>query len=171
MKLIKELRDLDVTGKIIPKSKEDYKIRTAARAIILDSNNLIALISIPRQGYHKLPGGGLEEGEEIKETLIREVKEEAGIDIKPEWKGFATVSKDGSPDWEVHVFVAEGFGGSLKECPEGELSWVNKSDLGSLEMPEGDKAILPLLFEDRKFHVHWKYDEYKNLIDSSLEFL
>jgi len=81
MKLIKELKDLEVTGKDVPKSKVNYKIRIASRAIIFDSKNLIALISVPKFGYHKLPGGGLEEGEDIKYTLKREIREEVGSEI------------------------------------------------------------------------------------------
>ena len=83
MKLIKELRDLEVTGKIIPKLKKDYKIRIAARAIILDKKN-IAILSTPKSKHyhHKLPGGGLEDNENILEALKREIKEEVGCEIE-----------------------------------------------------------------------------------------
>jgi 8-oxo-dGTP diphosphatase len=82
MKLIKELRDLEATGKDIPQPEKQYSQRVAARAIILDPTNNIALISISKFGYHKLPGGGLEEREDIKEALKREAKEEVGCDIE-----------------------------------------------------------------------------------------
>jgi len=61
MKLIKELKDLEVTGKDIQKSKEDYRIRIAARAVIIDDNKSIAILSTPKSKHyhHKLPGGGL----------------------------------------------------------------------------------------------------------------
>jgi 8-oxo-dGTP diphosphatase len=84
MKLLKELRDLEVTGKKIPKSKEDYTIRIAARAIILDEKGNIAILSTPKSKHyhHKLPGGGVEGEEDIIVTLKREIKEEVGCDIK-----------------------------------------------------------------------------------------
>src|SRR3989344_7927434 len=84
MKLIKELKDLEVTGKDIPKLKEDYRIRIAARAIIIDNQGNIAILSTPKSKHyhHKLPGGGLEEKENIEETLKREIKEEVGCEIE-----------------------------------------------------------------------------------------
>lgn len=84
MKLIKELKDLEVTGKYIIKSKEDYRIRIAVRAIILNNKSNIAILSTSKsKHYHyKLPGGGLEDGEDIKEALKREIKEEVGCEIE-----------------------------------------------------------------------------------------
>lgn len=83
MKLIKELRDLGVTGKDVPKNKKDYWIRIAARAIILNSKGEIAILSTPKSHHyhHKLPGGGLEENEDVKKALIREIREETGCEI------------------------------------------------------------------------------------------
>ena len=84
MKIIKELTDLEVIGKVIPKAKEDYRIRIAARAIILDRTGNIAILSTSKSkdNYHKLPGGGLEDSEDVTKTLKREIKEEVGCEIE-----------------------------------------------------------------------------------------
>ena len=84
MKLIKELKDLEVTGKKTPISDEEYKIRIAARAIVQDNKGNIAILSTPKSNHyhHKLPGGGLDEGEDIGKTLKREIKEEVGCQIE-----------------------------------------------------------------------------------------
>ena len=47
-------------------------------------------------------------------------------------------------DWYFHK-------GEVKECDEGVLAWVDKSDLMSLPMWEGDKAFLPLISSDHPF--------------------
>jgi 8-oxo-dGTP diphosphatase len=84
MRVLKELRDLEATGKKIPKSKEKYTLRIAARAIILDAKGNIAIMSTPKSEHchHKLPGGGLEGDEDIMATLRREIKEEVGCDVE-----------------------------------------------------------------------------------------
>jgi 8-oxo-dGTP pyrophosphatase MutT (NUDIX family) len=56
--------------------------REAVRIIIFDENNLIPLLFVSKHGYHKLPGGGIEAGEDINTALAREVLEEAGCKIK-----------------------------------------------------------------------------------------
>ncbi|MDR3582727.1 MAG: NUDIX domain-containing protein [Candidatus Pacebacteria bacterium] len=52
------------------------------RAIIIDSGK-IALIKRVRNGelYYVIPGGGIEAGENYHEALVREIKEELGIEI------------------------------------------------------------------------------------------
>jgi 8-oxo-dGTP diphosphatase len=76
MKLIKEL-SLEHDVKC-----EKYRIRKASRSICFNKDNKIALLHVSRHGYHKLPGGGIEEGEDIYEALRREMLEEAGVEIE-----------------------------------------------------------------------------------------
>ena len=59
-----------------------YRIREAARAIVIDANGKIALLYVSKKNYYKLPGGGLDEGEEKINALKRECKEEIGCDIE-----------------------------------------------------------------------------------------
>jgi ADP-ribose pyrophosphatase YjhB (NUDIX family) len=55
------------------------KTRTDVRAIITKGDKIL-LISSPKSRYfhHKLPGGGIEEGENHEKALKREIKEEVG---------------------------------------------------------------------------------------------
>ncbi|MDB5245373.1 MAG: ADP-ribose pyrophosphatase [Parcubacteria group bacterium] len=57
-------------------------MRVAARAVVLDADNKIALLHVTRDGYYKLPGGGVEEGEDMLTALKRECQEEIGCDIE-----------------------------------------------------------------------------------------
>ncbi len=56
-------------------------IKRAARTVIVDENNLIALIDVRNGEYYKIPGGGIEEGETEIEAAMREASEEAGCEI------------------------------------------------------------------------------------------
>lgn len=53
------------------------KFRKAARGIILDGENILMLYTARYDDY-TLPGGGVDEGENIVEGLIRELQEETG---------------------------------------------------------------------------------------------
>ena len=58
-----------------------YKLRKASRSIVFNDSQKIALLFVSKNNYHKLPGGGIEAGEDIKTALNREVMEEAGVNI------------------------------------------------------------------------------------------
>jgi 8-oxo-dGTP pyrophosphatase MutT (NUDIX family) len=79
MKLLKIIRDDDFGFGF--KDPLEYKERRAARVIVFDKDNNIALLHATRDNYHKLPGGGVEEGEDIMSALRREVIEEIGCEI------------------------------------------------------------------------------------------
>jgi 8-oxo-dGTP diphosphatase len=60
-----------------------YSGRTAT-AIIPYAQDRILLIkrdTVPFKGYWALPGGRAEPGETVEQTIVREVKEETGLDV------------------------------------------------------------------------------------------
>jgi 8-oxo-dGTP pyrophosphatase MutT (NUDIX family) len=61
---------------------ENVKKRKAVRAIIFDDEYKIAILEVRGGVYHKIPGGGIEVGENDIEALKREIFEEAGCDIE-----------------------------------------------------------------------------------------
>lgn len=68
-------------GKQEASSKIPYILRKAARAVVVDSQDQVALIFDPKHNHHKIPGGGVNNGETVRQALKREVKEEAGCAI------------------------------------------------------------------------------------------
>lgn len=97
-------------------------------------------------------GGKFEEKESPEEANLRETLEETGLTLKnAEYRGIVTFVSD---KWEteyMHIFYADKFEGTVKECDEGELCWVNKKDIFSLPIWEGDKIFLRLLDEKTPF--------------------
>ena len=55
--------------------------RQAARAVVLNDKGQIAVMNFTVTGSYKLPGGGIDEGEEIEAALHREIREETGYEI------------------------------------------------------------------------------------------
>ena len=59
-----------------------YK-RPSVRGIILRGGR-IAMVHSLKYDYYKFPGGGMEDGESLTDTLLREVREESGLIVVPE---------------------------------------------------------------------------------------
>lgn len=80
MKLLLSISDNDV-GSDAARTAE-LQERGASRAIVFDGAGNIALLHATTKNFHKLPGGGIEQGEDIETALRREVLEEIGCEIE-----------------------------------------------------------------------------------------
>ena len=77
-----------------------------------------------------LPGGHVEEHEPVVDSVIREMKEETGLDIRnPRLCGIKEwINEDGSR-YVVFLFRAEEFSGELVSSEEGRVFWMEKEDV------------------------------------------
>jgi len=119
-------------------------------------------------------GGKFEEGESPEECLLREVYEETGLTLTNyRFRGIVTFVSD---EWEgeyMHLFTASEYEGELPEnamrdCSEGELVWVPKNEIKTLNLWEGDKIFLKLLQERETFFSLKLRYEGENLKESIL---
>lgn len=56
--------------------------RIAARAVIIDTELNTPILSVRDGDFYKIPGGKIEENEDLQTGLNREIKEEVGCDIE-----------------------------------------------------------------------------------------
>lgn len=114
-------------------------------------------------------GGKMESGESPEECIIREVKEESGLDvINPKLRGILTFPKfKDNEDWYVFLFSASEFTGLVEECNEGELLWVDNNEVLNLNLSEGDKLFLNWMRIYNFFSAKIVYEN-KRLVDYNL---
>ena len=93
-------------------------------------------------GY-AFPGGHIEEGESLAESVIREVYEETGLTIAdPKLVAVKDWPLDDGGRYIVFCYKATRFSGQLRSSEEGEVSWVEKDQLDQLDL---SYDMLPLL--------------------------
>ena len=97
-------------------------------------------------------GGKFERGESPEECMLREAKEETGLTLTSwRYRGIVTFVSDRWEPEYMHLFTADGFEGTLRDCDEGELAWIKKEELLALPAWAGDKLFLRLLDSDAPF--------------------
>lgn len=112
-------------------------------------------------------GGKIEPNESIEECLRREVMEETGLVLtKYQYRGKIYFYSDIYEDELMYLYTATEFTGELTECNEGELAWIEKSDILNLNLWEGDKVFLQkMLQEDIQPFVLKMYYEGEKLVN------
>ena len=97
-------------------------------------------------------GGKFEEGETPEECARRETFEETGLTLNHlRYCGIVTFVSDKYPAEQMHLFSSTAFSGTIKDCDEGELDWIDKQKLLSLPIWEGDKIFLRLMDQNLPF--------------------
>ena len=116
-------------------------------------------------------GGHAEGNESPEECLLREVKEETGLELLSyKFRGLITfVSDDCEPEM-MCLFTSDDFRGEIITCDEGELEWVSKTEVPKLPTWEGDAIFLKLLLdnEERFFTLKLVYKNEK-LVEKAVQ--
>ena len=117
-------------------------------AIIPYPDNQILLIkrnTRPFVGFWALPGGRMDPGETVEQTIIREVKEETGLEVEILWVVGEYVERGMREDVEYEYyptcFVVKPVGGELKK---------QDSEIQEMRIFRIDALPLPLAFEHEK---------------------
>ena len=97
-------------------------------------------------------GGHFEEGESPYDCVTREVLEETDLVLlSPRYRAVVTFNSDEYESEQMHLFTCKEFTGEVGTCDEGELCWIDKAEVRSLNMWNGDLIFLELLDQRKEF--------------------
>ena len=96
------------------------------------------------QGY-TLPGGHVEPGESFVDAVIREVKEETGLDIKnPRLAGVKQFPIEGGR-YVVLLFKANEYSGTVVSSDEGQMEWVDSNHLPEIHTVDDFEDLIRVI--------------------------
>lgn len=111
-------------------------------------------------------GGHIEVNETPDEALIREVLEETGLTLlNYTFNGIVEFINDNYKEI-MYLYTSNSFEGLISECNEGELSWIDKDKILSLNIWDGDKIFLKKLFNNETNFYLRLYYENNNFVRS-----
>lgn len=122
---------------------------------VLIRDDKILLLQKPSRGWWVAPGGKMEPGESVRDSCIREFREETGIYLKnPQLKGIFTMimmeNDQLLSEWMMFTFAATDSDGiDLDESEEGKLEWQFIDQLKNLPMAAGDYHILDYMIHGK----------------------
>lgn len=103
-------------------------------------------------------GGHIEEGETPDIAIDREVKEETNLDIvSKELRALIIFYFDEFIE-HMYLYTSRDFKGTIKECDEGTLKWINYHEFKNIPMWEGDKYFIdPIINNEPYFEMSFLY--------------
>lgn len=96
-----------------------------------------------------LPGGHVEKEEAFTDAIIREIKEETNLDIyNPKLVGTKQFQDEEDKRYIVFLYRTNEFEGELKSSEEGEMMWVHRDELLSMNLVEDFMDLLEVFEND-----------------------
>lgn len=112
------------------------------------------------------PGGHVEPGESFVDSVIREVKEETGLDISEVHlcgvKQFPQCN--GLHRYIVFLFKTKVYSGELRSSEEGKVFWIDRNELSNYSLADGFEDMIEVFENDNlSENYHWLKDNEWNV--------
>lgn len=122
-----------------------------AAVALVDADGRVLLAQRPEgkhlAGLWEFPGGKVHAGETPETALIRELREELGIDTDARCLAPFTFASHAYPDFHLlmPLYVCRVWQGIVRPCEGQRLAWVKADSLADYPMPPADVPLVAML--------------------------
>jgi 8-oxo-dGTP diphosphatase len=134
-----------------PPEGEAKKLVLVAACALIDADTRVLLARRPEgkkmAGLWEFPGGKVNPGETPEAALIRELREELGIDVAAACLAPFAFASHAYDNFHLlmPLYLCRRWEGFVQPLEGQALAWVRPSRLTEYEMPAADKPLVPLL--------------------------
>lgn len=127
------------------------KLVLVVAVALIDADNRILIAQRPEgkqlAGLWEFPGGKVDPGERPEQALIRELKEELGIDVIEPCLAPLTFASHAYDDFHLlmPLYICRRWGGTVTSREGQKLAWVRANKLRDYPMPPADLPLIPHL--------------------------
>jgi 8-oxo-dGTP diphosphatase len=129
------------------------KLVTVVAVALVDADDRVLIARRPEgkqlAGLWEFPGGKLEPGERPEEALIRELREELGIEVKLACLAPLTFASHAYDDFHLlmPLYICRKWEGFVQPREGQALKWVHPKALRDFPMPPADMPLLAHLVD------------------------
>jgi 8-oxo-dGTP diphosphatase len=129
------------------------KLLLVVACALVDEDRRVLIAQRPEgkalAGLWEFPGGKLDPGERPEIALIRELKEELGIDVKEACLAPLTFASHAYPDFHLlmPLYICRRWEGVVTSREGQALKWVWPAKLRDYPMPPADEPLIPALID------------------------
>ncbi|HMO29217.1 (deoxy)nucleoside triphosphate pyrophosphohydrolase [Enterovirga sp.] len=129
------------------------KLLLVAAVALIDADGRVLISERPAgkalAGLWEFPGGKVEAGERPEETLIRELREEIGIEVAEPCLAPLTFASHPYEDFHLlmPLYACRRWQGTARPLEGQRLAWVKPAKLRDYPMPPADAPLIPALID------------------------
>lgn len=134
-------------------TEESRRMLLVAACALIDVDGRVLLTQRPEgkalAGLWEFPGGKVEAGETPEVALIRELREELGIETKVACLAPLTFASHSYDDFHLlmPLYICRRYEGIARGLEGQAIKWVRAKDLRNYAMPPADDPLVPFLVD------------------------
>lgn len=136
------------------------RVELTNMCMICDGSRVLVLERKKNWRGVAFPGGHVEPGESFVASVIREVREETGLEISDvRLCGIKQyVPEAGAEQYDCYIvllYKANRFSGEIKSSEEGNVFWIERKELETHALPHGFDAMIRVFENDELTENYW----------------